>query len=105
MILKALISVIFVAAAVQKLTGKVASSWERWGYPRQVIYATGIAEIVALALLWSPGLQFVGAAALGVVLLVALTTLLRYHEERAHVAFTGLTLVLIVVESYRSIAA
>ena len=52
MILKILISVIFVAAVVQKFTGKVAPSWERWGYSRQFMYATGIAELLALALFW-----------------------------------------------------
>ena len=31
MILKLLISLIFVGAAVQKLTGKVAPNWDRWG--------------------------------------------------------------------------
>ena len=72
MILKLLISVIFVGAAVQKFTGKVAPNWERWGYSRQFMYATGIAELVALALFWWPGLELVGAAGLGLVLLGAL---------------------------------
>ena len=31
MILKLLISAIFVSAAVQKFTGKVAPNWDRWG--------------------------------------------------------------------------
>ena len=69
---EALISLIFVGAAVQKFTGKVAPNWERWGYSRQFMYATGIAELVALALFWWPGLELVGAAALGLVLLGAL---------------------------------
>ena len=62
MILKLLISVVFVGAAVQKFTGKVAPNWDRWGYSRQFMYATGIAELVALALFWWPGLELVGAA-------------------------------------------
>ena len=65
MILKLLISLIFVGAAVQKFTGTVAPNWERWGYSRQFMYATGIAELVALALFWWPGLELVGAAGLG----------------------------------------
>ena len=44
MILKLLITLIFVGTAVLKLTGKVAPDWDRWGYPRQFMYATGIAE-------------------------------------------------------------
>jgi hypothetical protein len=105
MILKVLISLIFVGAAIQKFTGKVAPNWERWGYPRQFMYATGIAELVALALFWSPGLGLVGAAGLGLVLLGALATLGRHREGLSHIAFTSLTLLLVLVQSYRSMAA
>jgi hypothetical protein len=105
MILKALITLIFVGAAVMKLTGKVAPDWERWGYSRQFMYATGIAELVALALFWWPGLELVGGAGLGVLLLGALATLIRHREGLSHVAFTALTLLLVVVQSYLSIAA
>jgi len=63
MILKLLISLIFAGAAVQKFTGKVAPNWDRWGYSRTFMYATGIAELVALVLFWAPGLELVGAAA------------------------------------------
>ena len=104
MILKTLISLIFVGAAVQKFTGKVAPNWEHWGYPRWVMYATGAAELAALALFWWPGLELAGAAGLALVLLGALATLLRHREGRAHIAFTALTLLLILVESYRSTA-
>jgi len=31
-ILKLVISLIFVGAAVQKFTGTVAPNWDRWGY-------------------------------------------------------------------------
>jgi hypothetical protein len=104
MILKILISVIFVAAVVQKFTGKVAPSWERWGYSRQFMYATGIAELLALALFWVPRLELAGAAGLCLVLLGAVTTLIRRHEGLSHIAFTAFTLALVVAQSYRSIA-
>ena len=39
------------------------------------MYATGIAELVALVIFWWPGLELVGAAALALVLLGALATL------------------------------
>jgi hypothetical protein len=105
MILKLLISLIFVSAALQKFTGKVAPNWERWGYSPQFMYATGLAELVALALLWWPGLELVGAAGLGVLLLGALATLIRQREGLSHIAFTSLTLLLVMVQSYLSTVA
>ena len=105
MILKLLISLIFVGAAVQKFTGKVAPNWDRWGYSPQFMYAAGIAELVALALFWWPGLELVGAAGLSFVLLGALATLGRYREGLSHIAFTAVTLLLVLVQAYRSTAA
>ena len=102
MILKALISVIFVGAALQKFTGRVAPNWDRWGYSRQSMYAAGIAEAVALALFWWPGLELVGAAGLALVLLGALGTQIRHREGPSHVALAALTLFLLMVQSYRS---
>ena len=105
MILKLLISLIFVSAAVQKLNGKVAPNWDRWGYSRQLMYATGIAELVGLALFWWPGLELVGVAGLGLVILGALATLIRHREGLSHIAFTTLTLLLVMVQSYLSMVA
>jgi len=105
MILKLLISVIFAGAVFQKVTGKVAPDWERWGYSRRFMYATGIAELVALALFWLPGLELVGAAALGLVLLGALATLISQREGASHLAFTAVTLILVAAQLYRSTVA
>ena len=105
MTLKIIISLIFVSTAALKLTGKVAPDWERWGYPRQFMYATGIAELFALALFWSPGLEILGAAGLGFILLGALATLGRYREGLSHIAFTAVTLLLVLVQAYRPMAA
>jgi hypothetical protein len=102
MILKVLISLIFVGAAVQKFTGKVAPNWDRWGYSRQFMYATGIAELVALAFFWWPGLELVGAGLIGLVLLGALGTLIRHREGPSLIALPALTLLLVMVHSYRS---
>jgi uncharacterized membrane protein YphA (DoxX/SURF4 family) len=95
--LKIVVTLVFVAAAVQKFTGKVAPDWARWGYPRQFMYATGVAEIVGLVLLWWPGLQLIGAAALALVLLGALATLVRHHESASHIALPALTLAAVLV--------
>lgn len=105
MILKLLITLIFVGAVVQKFTGKVAPNWERWGYPRQVMYATGVAELVGLTVFWWPGLELIGATGLGLVLVGALAILIRHREGRSHIAFTAVTLLLVLVQSYRFTAA
>ena len=105
MILKLLISLIFTGAAVQKFNGTVAPNWDRWGYSRRFMYATGVAEVVALALFWWPGLELVGAAALAAVLLGAVATLIRYREGIAHVALSATTLLLVLAQVYRSTAA
>ena len=105
MILKLLISAVFVGAAVQKITGKVAPSWARWGFSRQLMYSTGIAELVALAIFWWPGLELVGAAMLAVVLLGALGTLIKHREGAAHMALPILTLLLMIAQSYLSLIA
>lgn len=102
MTLKLLITLIFVAAAAQKFAGKVAPHWDRWGYSRQFMYATGIAELTAVAVLWWPGLEGVGAAALAAVLLGALATLIRHRESASHLAMPALTLLLVVAQMYRS---
>jgi hypothetical protein len=105
MILKALITLIFVGVAILKLTGKVAPNWERWGYSRQFMYSTGIAELVAVALFWWPGLELAGAAALALVLLGALGTLIKHREGAAHIAMPAMTLLLVMAQSYLSLVA
>ncbi len=105
MILKLLISLIFGGAAVQKFSGKVAPSWERWGYSRQFMYAAGVAELVAVALFWLPGLELVGAAGLGLMLLGALATLITHREALSHVALPALTAILVLAQLYLSTVA
>src|SRR4029453_10031465 len=90
--LKIVVTLVFVAAAVLKFSGKNAPDWERWGYSRRSMYATGVAEIAGVVLLWWPGLQFVGALLMALVLLGALATLVRHHESASHIALPALTL-------------
>jgi hypothetical protein len=100
-ILKLLISLIFTGAAVQKFRGTVAPNWDRWGYSRRFMYATGIAELAALVLFWWPGLELVGAGLLGLVLLGALATLIRHREGPSHIALPALSLLLVMAQLYR----
>ena len=69
------------------------------------MYATGVAEVFALALFWWPRLELVGAAALAAVLLGAVATLIRYREGVAHVALSATTLLLVAAQVYRSTVA
>ena len=100
-----MISAIFVSAAVQKFTGKVAPNWDRWGYSRRFMYATGVAELAALAFFWWPGLELVGAVGMVLVLLGAVTTLIRHREGPSHLALPAITLLLLMVQLYRSTVA
>jgi hypothetical protein len=68
------------------------------------MYATAIAELVALGLFWAPGLELVGAAGFCLVLLGALATMIKHREGLSHAALAALTLVLVVAQSYRSMA-
>jgi hypothetical protein len=102
LILKALVTVVFALSVIQKLTGKVAPSWERWGFSRRAMHATAGVELVGLVLFWWPGLEAKGAAALALVLLGALFTLARHREGAAHMAVPALTLILVLVQLYLS---
>jgi hypothetical protein len=101
-ILKLAISLIFVGAAVQKFTGTVAPNWDRWGYQRSFMYATGVGEVLALVLFWMPRFELAGTVGLGLVLLGALATLIRYREGTAHIAMTAMTLLLVAAQFYRA---
>jgi hypothetical protein len=90
--LKIMVTLVFVAAAALKFSGKNAPDWERWGYSRPFMYGTGVAESASLVLLWWPGLQLIGAVLMALVLLGALTTLVRHHESAAHIAVPAITL-------------
>ena len=100
MILKLLISLIFVGTSALKLSGKAAPDWKRWGYPTLFMYGTALAELAALVLFWLPGLEFFGAVVLGLVLVGALGTLFRNRETASHIAFTAFTLVLVLARLY-----
>ncbi len=102
LILKLVVTVVFVGAAYQKFTGKVAPDWARWGYPPYVMYATGLAELVAVVLLWWPGLTLVGVALVAMILMGALVTLVRHRETASHVALPALTLFMSLVILYLS---
>ena len=105
MILKLVITAIFAGAIMQKFTGKVAPAWDRWGYSRRFMYATAVAEALALAVFWWPGLELVGAAGLALVLLGALATLIRHRDGASHIALTVLTLLVVLTQLYRSTVA
>jgi hypothetical protein len=69
------------------------------------MFATGAAELAALALFWVPGLELMGAAGLCLVLLGALGTLIRHREALSHLALSAITLCLVLLHASRSMFA
>lgn len=94
--LKIMVTLVFVAAAGLKFTGKNAPDWERWGYSRPFMYATGVAEMAGVVVLWWPGLQLIGALIMALVLIGALATLVHHHESALHIAVPAITLVAVL---------
>jgi len=99
-LLKVLISLIFIAAAWQKFSGKAAERWLGWGYSKQIMLATGVAEIVGVLLLLWPRFELLGASLLGAVMLGAIGTLIRHKETGLQLALPTVTLLLILLFTY-----
>jgi len=66
LVVKVLLTLAFVAAALAKLSGQemMVQTFEAVGVGQWFRYVTGVIEIGAAALLWFRGMQFVGAGLL-----------------------------------------
>ena len=75
-VLRALLTVAFVAAGGAKLIGAEAmlSTFDAIGFGQWFRYVTGIVEVGAAILMWLPGRQALGAALLGVTMVCAVLT-------------------------------
>ena len=73
LIVKALLTLAFVAAGVSKLLGveMMVQTFEQVGVGQWFRYVTGILEVGGAALLWVPARQWLGAALLGATMVGA----------------------------------
>ena len=63
--------------------GPVRASFDRWGYPRGFHRVTGSLEVAGGALLLAPATARIGAAAIAVILVAAVATLV-WHRDWTH---------------------
>jgi hypothetical protein len=76
------VATIFAIAALVNLSGPRAlrDAYARWGYPRRFHLITGTLESIAAAFLAVPETRIWGVAVAGIVLFVAVVTLLNHRQ-------------------------
>ncbi len=96
-ILRIAITVLFIPALLAKLRHphEWAELFASWGYPSWGAIAVSCAEIVSLALLWSPRLASIGIGVLAITLTGATGTWL-IRGPRSTAAYPGTILALLV---------
>ena len=87
-ILTVALAVIFVVADIINIMGRgtVKTDFARWGFPDGSNVVCGGLELVGAALLLLPSTRFWGLALLGMIMVGAIFSLLRYREPISHLA-------------------
>ena len=93
--LKISLAIIFTLSVIGKFTGKTKSTFENAGYGKEVMYATGIAEIILTVMLFT---QFQLLAALGLLGILggAIFTLFRQRAKPAKYALAVIAAILLI---------
>jgi hypothetical protein len=97
------LAVIFILAAIGKLTGKTKSTFEKAGYSREAMYATAIAEIVLTIVLFT---KYELLATLGLLAVIggALSTLLRQRAKPPKYTMASVAAIMLCVLLYSFLA-
>lgn len=100
-VLQVLLALLFLAAALPKLTSAVAmvERFQRWGYPDNFYLLVGSVEVLGAIALLIPRVTSYGAAALILVMIGASVTHLL-NAEAPRVAFTGIVMILLALVAY-----
>ncbi|GAB3638983.1 hypothetical protein GCM10027422_45740 [Hymenobacter arcticus] len=98
--LAAVLTLVFVGAAVSKLAGKQVASYRRWGLPLAFMYALAVVELAGAALLWVPRFRLLAVGGLALLMVGAVLVLLRHRMPAAHVRVPLLVLALLLGLGY-----
>lgn len=77
------LSLIFLWSAISKIKGDMTDRFLSWGYPEWFAIVLGIAELLAVIMLWRPSTQFFSLLFMGLLMIAAIATLFT-NRELAH---------------------
>ncbi len=98
--LAAVLTLVFVGAAVSKLAGKQVASYRQWGLPLAFMYALAVVELAGAALLWVPRYRLLAVGGLALLMVGAVLVLLRHRMPAAHVRVPLLVFALLLGLGY-----
>ena len=100
--LAAVLTLVFVGAAISKLAGKQVASYRQWGLPLAFMYALAVVELAGAALLWVPRFRLLAVGGLALLMggAVLVLVLVRHQMPAAHVRVPLLVLALLLGLGY-----
>jgi hypothetical protein len=99
--IKISLALLFTLSVIGKFTGKTKSTFEKAGYGKDIMYATGIAELVLSILLFTR-LEWLATIGLLAIIGGALFTLLKQKAQPAKFSLAIIAAILLVILLYSS---